>query len=368
MKKIDELMQELSAKKDEVRSLLNDNKVDEAENKMSEVRSLEKKIELQKQLDKEEERKVEDKMTKTVEVRDKQNTDLEYRAISKYLLRKEMTAEERASVNVGNSGAIMPEGFINQVQVLTDGFPSLKQYTHVIPVSTNTGKIPISQGLTERKLAKLATDTALVQQMITTTPVEFAVDDYGLIIPVENSVLEDAGVNFYQQIVAPEYAEASINTENEQILSVVQANAVAGASGSDYKAIIKTLNTKIKPSLLGGTVIVTSQTGYDYLDTLTDNNGRPLLTDSLSQAGGKLFKGRPVVVLADEAITPETDGKMPFYITNLRALVKFFDRKQVEVATSTEAGFTYNQTFIRVVQRFDVVKADNRANFYIELG
>jgi HK97 family phage major capsid protein len=367
MKKIDELMQELSAKKDEVRSLLNDNRVDEAEKKMAEVRSLEKKIELQKQLDEQEQRKVDDKMSKVIEVREKQNHELEYRAISKYLLRKDMSPEERASVNVGNSGAIMPEGFISQVQLLTKGFPSLKPYTHVIPVSTNTGKMPISQGSTTRKLAKLATDTELVKEMITTAPVEFAVEDYGKIIPVENSVLEDAGINFYQQIVAPDFAECAVNSENEEILKVVTENAAAGATGTDYKAIIKTINQKIVPSLLADTVIITNMDGYDYLDDLYDNNGRPLLSENLAMEGSKLFKGRPLIVLDNAALSPVTDGKKPFYIVNLRALIKFFDRKTIEIATSTEAGFTYNQTFIRVIERFDVVKGDNRANFYVEI-
>lgn len=369
MRKIDELMQELNTKKSEVRGLLNDNKVEEAEAKMNEVRSLEKKIELQKQLDEQEERNVEIKMEKSATIRKENKEEIQYRAISKQLLgkEKEMTAEERASINIGDSGAILPEEFIAQVQTLTNGFPSLKRYTQVIPVSMNTGRMPLSNGSQTKKLARLKTDTALVQDMITTTPIEFAVEDFGKIYPVENQVLEDAGINVFRDLIAPAYSEDLVNTENEEILKVVQDNSVAGASGADYKAIIKTLNTKIVPSLLGGTIIVTSQTGYDYLDTIYDNNGRPLLTDSLAQPGAKVFKGRPVVVLADEDLTPETDGKVPFYITNVYALVKFFERKQIEVAASREAGFTLNQTFLRVISRFDTVKSDNRANFYVEI-
>jgi HK97 family phage major capsid protein len=367
MKKIDELKQQLNAVKEEIRNLLAQDKVAEAEAKMAEKRALESKIAIQEELDKEEERNVEEKMSKTLTIRENKNPDLEYRAISKYLMKKDMTPEERASVNVGNSGAIMPEGFINQVQVLTKGFPSLKQYTHVIPVTTNTGKMPISKGSTTRKLAKLATDTELVKEMITTVPVDFAVEDYGKIIPIENSVLEDAGVDFYQNVVAPDFAECAVNTENEKIIEVVAAKAAAGASGTDYKAIIKTINTKIPPALLGRTVILTNQDGYDYLDDLYDSNGRPLLSDNLSNEGSKLFKGRPVVTLDNADLTPLTDGKKPFYIVNLYALIKFFDRKTVEVATSTEAGFTFNQTFVRVIERFDIAEGDNRANFYVEL-
>jgi HK97 family phage major capsid protein len=60
-----------------------------------------------------------------------------------------------------------------------------------------------------------------------------------------------------------------------------------------------------------------------------------------------------------------TDKKV-FYVVNLYALVKFFDRKTYEIATSKEAGFTYNQTFVRCIERFDAVKGDDRACFKIE--
>jgi HK97 family phage major capsid protein len=371
MKKVDELRQQLSQLKDEVRSLNGDiNKVDEAETKMVQVRALEKQIKLQEELDKEEEREVETKMekrTNAVETRKEDKVELEYRAIAKHLLGKEMTAEERASINVSNNGAILPEGFVNQLVLLQKGFPALKPYTHVIPVTTNTGKMPISNGSATRKLAKLATDTEMVKEMITTTPIEFAVEDYGKLYPVENSVMEDSAVEVINEIIAPDVAECQVNSENAEIIALVKANAVAGAAGTDYKAITKTLNTKVLPSLLARTVIVTNVDGYDYLDGLVDGNQRPLLTDSLAVEGGKVFKGREVVVL-DKADLPEvTAGKKPFYIVNLYALVKFFDRKGYEIAKSSEAGFTYNQTLVRVIGRFDTVKGDNRANFFVEL-
>jgi len=370
MKKIDELNQELTAKKDEVRTLLNDNKVAEAETKMAEVRSLEQKIKLQKELDETEEREVDKKVEENNMDKRNENKGMEFRAIGKYLLQNtdkavEMTPEERASVNVGNSGAILPEAFVNQLQVLIKGFPAIKQYCHVIPVTTNTGKMPVSSGSATRKLAKLATDTELVKEMIATSPIDFAVEDYGKIYPVENSVLEDAGVDFFNGLLAPDVAECSVNSENEEIIKIVKDNAVA-FTATDYKGIIKCLNTKILPSLKARTIILTNTDGYDYLDNLEDMNKRPLLQDSLAVEGGKTFKGREVVVMDSADLVPVTAGKIPFYIVNPFALVKYFDRKQYEIAVSKEAGFTYNQTFARVVERFDTVKGDNRANFYIE--
>lgn len=368
MKKIDELMQELEAKKQEMRSFLDTNDLEKAKTAKEEMRLLKEKIEIEKELDEEETREAENKMEtrKDSEKMNKRDNvkDIEYRAIGKFLLNKEMTPEERDSINVGNSGAILPEGFVNQVQVLTSGFPSLKKYAHVIPVTTNTGKMPISSGSETKKLAKLATDTEMVKEMITTTPVEFAVEDYGKIIPTENSVLEDTTVSFYNTIIAPSFAEDAVNTENEEILDLIEANAT-DFTATDYKGIIKCLNTKIKPSLLKSTIIVTNQTGYDHLDSLVDANDRPLVADSLKVEGGKTFKGREIVVLDDaEIVSP--DGKATYYVVNLYALCKFFERKGFEIATSKEAGFTYNQTFVRIIERFDVVKGDDRACFKIE--
>lgn len=370
MKKIDELKQSLTNLKNEVRTLLNSNKVEDAEKKMQEVRDLEKSIKLQKELDEEDEREAGDKMEDRKDdehVGKKNNADMEFRTIGKFLLNKEMTKEERESINVGNSGAILPEAFINQVQVLTKGFPSLKRYCHVIPVTTNSGKMPISEGSGTKRLAKLAVDTEMVKEMVTTKPIDFTVKDYGKIYPIENSVLEDAGVDLFNGLLAPDVAECSVNTENEEIIKIIKDNAVGGATGTDYKAITKTLNTKVLPSLLKGTIILTNQDGYDYLDNIEDANKRPLLVDSLAVEGGKTFKGREVVTMDNTDLVPTTAGKMPFYIVNPYALVKFFDRKGYEVAISKEAGFTYNQTFTRIVERFDTVKGDTRADFYVEL-
>lgn len=370
---IEERKQEIEQLTNDLKALIENRDIDGAKTKREEIRKAQELLQMEQEMEDSEKRELENQKNKesrkeenNMENRE-MNKDMEFRAISKFLANKEMTEEERASVNIGNSGAILPEAFVNQLQVLQKGFPALKPYCHVIPVKTNTGKMPVSTGSSTKKLAKLATDTEMVKDMITTSPVEFAVEDYGKIYPVENSVLDDAGVDFFNGLLAPDVAECSINSENEEILNIIKTNAKAGATGTNYKAIVKTLNTMIVPSLLKNTIIITNQTGYDYLDQLEDNNGRPLLVDSLRVEGGKTFKGREVVVLDDADLAPVTEGKTPFYIVNAYALIKFFDRKQYETATSKEAGFTYNQTFVRVVERFDAVKGDDRACFYVEL-
>ena len=58
--------------------------------------------------------------------------------------------------------------------------------------------------------------------------------------------------------------------------------------------------------------------------------------------------------MADKTLPTLTNLKtMVFYVVNLKT-VPFFDRQQVEIAKSTEAGFTANKTLIRAIERFDV--------------
>jgi len=368
MDKIAEMRQKLEALKVEVRELTDAKKVEEAKVKMQELRDTKESLKIEEELVAEEKRDLESqdkKEEKRGEIMDK---NLEYRAITKILLKQELTPEERDShsSNVANSGAILPEGFVKEVQLLQSGFPALKNYAHVIPVLTNTGKMPVASGSETKKLAKLSTDTEMVKEMLATTPITYAVEDYGKIFPVENSVLADAGVDFYNTIVAPAIAEDAVNAENAAIITIVLANDSAGESGTDYNAIVKTIN-KVKPSLQKGLVVLTNVSGYSYLDTLIDGQGRPMLADSIKVEGGKIFKGKEVVVMDDADLPAITGGKAPFYIVNLRALIKFFNRQGYEIATSTEAGFTYNQTFLRVIERFDVVAGDTRACKFVEL-
>lgn len=47
----------------------------------------------------------------------------EYRAIAKILLNRPTTEEERALVTLADNGAVLPEDFINDLQLLRKGFP-----------------------------------------------------------------------------------------------------------------------------------------------------------------------------------------------------------------------------------------------------
>ena len=60
--------------------------------------------------------------------------------------------------------------------------------------------------------------------------------------------------------------------------------------------------------------------------------------------------------------------KAPVFVGDLAEFASFFDREGLELAVSSEAGFTKNATYMRAIERFDVKKVDEAAMVYLELA
>jgi HK97 family phage major capsid protein len=290
----------------------------------------------------------------------------EYRAIAKLILKREMQPEERSLVTVADNGAILPEDFVNQLQLLRKGFPSLKKYCHVIPITNKSGKMPFAT-IGTNKLSKLTSGSTIPEGEKVTQEINYSVDDYGKILPIENSLTDDEVVGIIQNIITPEFAEASVLTENDEILAVVKAAATAVTGAASYADVENAINGAL-PSLRSGIVTITNLTGYVYLKAQKDKQDRPLNLVTTLADGTEIFNGKPLIVLDDADITPTTAGDLIFYVTNIWSLAKFFDRKGYEIKASTEVLFNYNQTAIRVLERFDVQKLDDRACKKIEFA
>lgn len=295
------------------------------------------------------------------ETRGKDNK-AELRAIAKMLMKKSLSEEERSLVTLSGNAAIMPEGFIKELTLLRKGFPSLKQYCHVIPVTTNTGRMPVAT-LGTNKLVKLVSGQAISEGAKSTSQVSYAVEDYGKIIPIENSLTEDEVVGIIENIITPDFAEGAVSAENDEILSILKENATAVEGVTDYVGLEQAIDGAL-PTVKAGLVTVTNVSGYCYLKTLKDKEGRSLnLITTVN--GVEVFNGKPIITL-DDADLEATSGKLVFYIANLKELVKFFDRKTLEIATSDQVLFDYNQTAVRAVERFDVKKGSERSAKKIE--
>ena len=358
---IAEIRQNLEAKKGEVRSLYNEGKIEEAENALEEKRKLEKQLKVAEELEEEEKRELEKQKEQRKEAEKvgerKENKELEYRALVKHMMGKNLTEEERAAITTSNvnsnTGAIIPSEFINKVDLIRSGYVTLKNYCDVIPVTSDNGKMPTSD--LDEELADLEEDKELVESMLDTKEIEYKVKDLGLLKSVGNSTLEDSAVAFIDGMLAPNFAVASVNKENKMVCSVVNTNSSAVTVGADTKVedvLAKTISKEV-PTIKAGLVIITNGEGYSYIDNLKDATGRK--DDRVTERDGKLFfKNKEVIEMADKTLPALSASKtMVFYVVNLKT-VKFFDRKQVEIARSTEAGFTANKTLVRAIERADI--------------
>ena len=79
-----------------------------------------------------------------------------------------------------------------------------------------------------------------------------------------------------------------------------------------------------------------------------------------------VFRGKMVIPVSNEILATKTAG-MPFYVGSMTEAVAFFDRQQVAIRASSEAGFTKNATYVRAIERFDVQADDPGAMVFLTL-
>lgn len=139
------------------------------------------------------------------------------------------------------------------------------------------------------------------------------------------------------------------------------------ANFGDIKSV---LNVGLDPSISNTSTILTNQDGYNWLDQLVDSQGRPLLQPDITQAGGYLYKGRRIVVVANKQLPSDTvNGKAPIIIGNLKELIVLFTRKFFELASTKEGGDAWRRdtTEFRAIMRNDIKIWDPGAAIFGQL-
>lgn len=356
--------------KNDMKALQEQGKLDEAHAKIELLNQARKELDLALEEEKEEFKNI---VENGKEV-GTSKTDIDVNKVfNKLVMGKPVTEAEMKVYNVGTPGQaehtpekggyLVPEEQANTLKELRRTQIALKDYCNVVSVNTMSGKFPIA---TDQKglLTNFEELTEIGQSEITFAQQSWEVKDYGDIIPVSNTLLEDTNLPLVE-IVGSNFAKKAVNTENAEILKLLKT-AKTKVAGKDYKDLVTALNVKLDPAIANTAVVVTNQSGFDYLDKLEDGNKRPLLTEDLTDTTKKLFKGKRVLVLTDEVL-PQDAKKYPFYVGDLVEFVNFYDRKGVEIARSTEAGFTKNATLLRVIERFDAKATDAEAVVYVTI-
>ena len=231
----------------------------------------------------------------------------------------------------------------------------LKQFTTIHPAQKGSGKYPILKKATSKmaSVAELEKNPKLAKPEF--EQVAWTVETYRGAIPVSQESVDDADVDLVS-IVAEAAAQIKVNTTNAAIADVLKTfTAKTVANVDDIKKII---NVDLDPAY--DVAFVVSQSFYQFLDSLKDQNGRYLLQDSITAASGKVLLGKPVFVLSDTVLGNAGEAKA--FVGDFKRGVLFADRKDLGLRWADNE--IYGQ-YLQAVLRFDAVKADAKAGYFL---
>lgn len=358
MKTKAEAIQKINSLRKIVLDLLQAGKLDEAKAKSDELQAL--MDEAEKMADTPKPAKPMDKKERLANVR---------AAVNAFLHRgwRGMDDEQRALLKPQNAtggtgqvetvstrgGVLVPVETADFVARMDTGVYRLRTRVDEYFPNTKSGKIPKLANPTSGLVAQFdELPTAGIQRgEITFGSVDFSVKDYGLIVPVSNDLMEDANADVYG-VISEQFYRAQVITENLMILAAIDANGAATAV-SGWQDILKAINGT-DPVGSPEKVIVTNTDGYNYLDTLVDDQGRPILTQALVDNPRRIFRGYEVIQLPN-AILATTDNAIPFYVGSLRDAVYFIERKGLTISYNpwSDSAYGKNAVDVRVTCRLD---------------
>ncbi len=275
-----------------------------------------------------------------------------------------------------DGGYTVPEDVSTRVEHYRDVEYSLLQDIDVVPVKTNKGSRTYQKKGEADGFVDIDENGEITNEIEAPKfeRIPYAIQDRAGFMPVSNDLINDSDANI-MEVVAEWLGKADVATTNAKVLA-----KVAEKSQIDFKDIdgIKTaLNVTLGQAYKNGAKIYTNDDGLNYLDTLKDKDGRPMLNpDPTAPAKLQLRCGTtvlPIKVLPNK-VFKSTGTKVPFVVGNLFDYVRKYDRQSMSIMASTTASignfnaFAQNMTLLRAIVRDDyrVKDADSIVNGYID--
>lgn len=336
-------------------SVKEDNSNDEDEVDKKEVEEAEVQKEDKEKEDKEkgEERSMEKVILDGKEVIKPEENEV--RGFAQYIKTK---GEVRTGVTTTEAEAIIPVDVITKARKLPETVVNLRNLVNEVQVKTGSGSYPI---LSPNKAILTSVDELAKNPELAAPQfqkVNYEVATYRGQIPVSEEALQDSDDNL-AGIIAEHIQRQGLNTTNSQIAAKFKtATAKTVKSLDDIKTL---LNVTIEPAY--NTMFVVSQSFFNALDQMKDNEGRYLLQQDITVASGYKLLGREVVVLADNVIGNAAGDKVAF-VGDPASFITMFKRAE------TTARWIDNEIYgqlLAIFMRFDVEVVDKNAGFYVTL-
>lgn len=296
----------------------------------------------------------EEKRSMEVILNDKKETYT--RSINQFIRTK---GEKRDGLTTVGAEAVIPVDRITKPEKQPETVVDLRQHVGRVPVTTGTGSYPILRANKNKMISvdELAKNPALANPEF--TKVNYEIATYRGYIPVSQEALDDSDIDL-GGLVAEHIQRQSLNTSNAEIAKKLQT--ATAKTVTDIDGLKDIVNVTIDPAY--NVKFIASQSFFNELDKMKDNDGRYLLQQDVTVASGYKLLGREVVVMGDDVIGTAAGNKVAF-VGDPSLFVKFFDRQQASVRWVDND--VYGQLLAGFV-RFDVEVADTAAGFYVTLG
>lgn len=367
------LYEQINAKKAEIRKFVEENKLEEAKNAKKELRDLADKFDILADLEEEKQKNAQQQakdgkgvVTGAADAAKKQVKAF-VNAIKAAWKKTEVAPEDREVLNAMSEGSdedgglTVPKDIRTQIKELRRSEDALENLVNVEHVNTNSGSRVIEREADQTPFDNV--EEAAEFPDISTPQfdnIDYKIKKKGGILKVTQELLADSAENIIGYL-RKWIAKKAKATRNFMIIAKIKEICngleVPVAGFDDLKDIF---NVMLDPAIALGAVVVTNQSGFNFLDKLKDERGDYIMQKDPTQPTKRLLFGvYPVKVVSNKTLQ-NINGKAPIICGDLKEAITIFDRETLTIDISGLAAGMWekDQTGFKVRERLDIQTVD----------
>ncbi len=373
-KEMKELLNKINAKKAEIRAFVADGKIEDATSAKEELKKLQASFDILAEIEDEAAGQAQQQAKNgEAQIADGAKNGLAKQvraftnAIKAAWKKTELAPEDKEILNAMSEGSdedgglTVPKDIKTQIEELRRSEDALETLVNVEHVTTNSGSRVI-----EREADQTPFDNVeeAAEFPDVSTPqfdnVEYKVKKKGGILKVTQELLSDTAENImgYLKKWIAKKAKATRNFLIIAKIKEICKGLEVPVTGLDSLKDI--FNVMLDPAIALGSVVVTNQSGFNFLDKLKDEKGNYILQKDPTQATKRLLFGEyPVIKLSNKTLQ-NVNGKAPIICGDLKEAITLFDRETLTIDISNLAAGMWerDQTGIKVRERLDIQTVD----------
>lgn len=383
------LLKKINDKKNAIKALVNEGKTKEAREAKAELVDMQDRFNILMDLEDDEDEDIKDQIdkdeAKKAEGKDKapSKKDIVRAFVNRIVcgMRKTKLNEKDQKIMDAMSeksdedgGFTVPQDIQTDIHELRRTDDDLEQYVNVEPVSTLSGSRVFEVDADSTPWDDVDEGEEFGEEE---TPklkqIKYKIKKKGGILKVTRELLQDTAENILG-FLNKWIAKKSRATRNAAILKkLAEITAGKEVAISGYDDLKDVFNVTLDPAIASSSIVLTNQSGFNYLDKIKDERGDYILQHDVTDKSKMLLFGvYPIKKVSNKVlknVEVKLDGsnvsayKYPIYMGDLKEAITLFDREKISIELSTEAGdlWAKDQTGIKVRDRFDVQAFDEEA-------